>query len=131
MTLTAAIAVNRGFAKQRRMRRWGGGVLCVSAVLLMALALGAGAASAATPDVAWALQSLAGPTNFQATDTDDRYTLSLLNVGSVDSSGTITVIDTLPAGVTTSATPEGKPEEAGLFSGNRRGRARRVLATVS
>jgi hypothetical protein len=37
----------------------------------------------------------------------DRYTISLTNIGSVTSNGTVTLTDTLPAGVVTSATPFG------------------------
>ena len=114
MTLTGAIAVSPHSRIPRSIeRRWG--VLCAVAVLVVALAVSAGSASAAAPGVAWQVQSLSRPTNFQPSDsespfTEDRYTVSVLNVGSVDSSGTVTVTDTLPAGVTTSSTPHGEGE---------------------
>ncbi len=63
------------------------------------------AAQASAPGVAWSIQSVASPTNFQPLDTQDQYTLLLGNVGSQDSNGTITITDTLPPGVTTSETP--------------------------
>jgi len=82
-------------------------------MLVVVLMVGAGAvpASAATPGVRWGLQSLSRPTNFQPADTLDRYTVSLFNLGSLDSSGTVTVTDTLPTGITTSETPRAEEEE--------------------
>jgi uncharacterized repeat protein (TIGR01451 family) len=75
------------------------------ATLAAALVLGTARASAATPGVEWSINSVAQPTNFQMTDTNDQYTIVLTNVGSSDSSGTVTLTDTLPEGITTSATP--------------------------
>ncbi len=91
------------------------GALFAAAGLVAALAVSGALASAATPSVAWQLQSLSRPTHFQLADsenphTQDRYTVSALNVGSADSSGMVTVTDILPVGVTTSATPRGEGE---------------------
>ncbi|HEV3071705.1 MAG TPA: hypothetical protein VGY76_09825 [Solirubrobacteraceae bacterium] len=107
MGLTSALAVGRDCSRAARV--WT--VLCVVAVLGATLATGAARASAA-PGVAWALESLAQPTSFQPSDSDDSYTVSPSNVGGQDSAGTITLVDTLPAGVTTSGTPEIKGELA-------------------
>jgi hypothetical protein len=77
-----------------------------------AAALWAPPASAATPGVAWAVHSVASPTRFQPTDPDDLYTVLVENVGTRNSSvggspltEDVKVVDTLPAGVTTSGEP--------------------------
>jgi len=75
------------------------------AMLVTVLAISVAPAGAATPAVAWKAQMIAEPTNFQPSDSNDNYVITLTNVGSQASSGTITVVDTLPPGVTTSATP--------------------------
>jgi hypothetical protein len=85
-----------------RRRRIG---LACAAIIAALAALPAGAHASAPPGVAWNVQVVAQPTNFQSSDTDDAYTISLTNVGSQATSGTITVTDTLPPGITTSATP--------------------------
>jgi hypothetical protein len=60
----------------------------------------------------WYVNSMAQPTRFQVSDTQDEYWLTVANVGSVASSGTVTLTDELPSGVTTSATPgSNKPNE--------------------
>ncbi len=91
----------------------------IAAVAMLA-STGAPSALAAGKGVAWAIESVAQPTNFQASDKIDQYTVTISNIGAVSSSGTITVVDHLPAGVTTSATPFGNeggweclPEGAG------------------
>jgi hypothetical protein len=62
----------------------------------------------------WVVSAAAEPSGFAPTDSGpcnfeekcDRYQLLVLNVGGAASSGTVTVTDHLPAGVTTSGTPE-------------------------
>jgi hypothetical protein len=79
---------------------------------IAATALCAHPAGAATPRVAWAVHSVASPTRFQPTDPDDLYTVLVENVGTRSSSvggspltEDVKVVDTLPAGVTTSGPP--------------------------
>jgi hypothetical protein len=79
---------------------------------IAAAALWAPPANAATPQVAWAVHSVASPTRFQPTDPDDLYTVLVENVGGRSSSVGVSpltedvkVVDTLPAGVTTSGPP--------------------------
>jgi hypothetical protein len=66
------------------------------------LASGCPCASAAAPAPAWSISSVAEPTNFNSADaqgetTNDRYTVVVTNIGSVPTSGVVTVTDTLPA----------------------------------
>jgi len=95
--------------RSNRGRFW---TVLFAALLVGVLATDVASASAATPGVSWSPQSLTLPTNFEPSDrelgsyTTDGYTLSLTNLGERDSSGTITLVDTLPAGVTTLGTPE-------------------------
>jgi hypothetical protein len=101
-------------------------VTMIIAVVVMMVGSASAAASPAVgsaPSVAWAIQSVAQPTNLAAGDNArcerpipvcDQYTLSVTNVGSLDSSGTVTVTDTLPPGITTAATPTG--HEGGSWS---------------
>jgi hypothetical protein len=77
-------------------------------VVLDVSAWGDSSAMAASPGVVWSLQSLAQPTSFQSSDVRDRYILSIVNVGTRASGGSLTLTDTLPVGVTTSSTPRGQ-----------------------
>jgi hypothetical protein len=79
-------------------------VLCAVAALA-AMVIAAPSAPAAVPAAAWSLHSVQEPSSFQPSDTDDRYTLLLTNVGSIASSGPITITDTLAAGVVTAGPP--------------------------
>ncbi len=102
----------------------------ITAALVVGLVVGAGtvgsvAAAAATPSPAWLVQSVAAPTSFSAADNTnvqcetnpeppqyghcDRYTVVLTNVGTIATSGEVTVTDTLPAGVTTTYPAESLP----------------------
>jgi hypothetical protein len=74
-------------------------LLSVAALVLGVLALTAGPAIAAAPSVGWSIHSLAEPTNFNATDTADRYALTVVNIGNRSSVGKITIADKLPAGL--------------------------------
>lgn len=85
--------------------------LCATAVALAVMAVSISPAVAATPAVRWALHSIAQPTYFQASDTEDQYTLLVENVGSADAKGPVTVEDTLPAGITTSTRKPSVREE--------------------
>ena len=55
----------------------------------------------------WHIRSVAEPTVFSASDepNNDEYVVSVENIGTAPSSGTIVVTDTLPAGIATSASP--------------------------
>jgi len=73
--------------------------------LLASLALAA-SSQAATPAPAWAIQSLASPTNFKPGDESglDRYQVSVTNSGGEQTDGAtpIEIVDTLPAGLAVS-----------------------------
>jgi uncharacterized repeat protein (TIGR01451 family) len=81
----------------------------VLVVMVVLLGLMASSASAEVAGPAWAVRSVAVPTNFTQTDSEaceplqafpcDGYIVTVTNVGSVASSGTLTVMDRLPAGV--------------------------------
>jgi uncharacterized repeat protein (TIGR01451 family) len=88
-----------------RLRLLPTATLCVVAALASS-AVSASPALAAAPGVAWAVHSVAQPTRFHPGDEIDQYTLLVENVGSEDSSGPITVTDTLPSGVTVSGPPK-------------------------
>jgi uncharacterized repeat protein (TIGR01451 family) len=47
------------------------------------------------------------PSSFGAGSSTGYYTITVSNHGTVDTSGTVTVVDTLPAGITAAATPTG------------------------
>jgi uncharacterized repeat protein (TIGR01451 family) len=81
-------------------------VLPLVATVAMAMAAHTGPAAAAVPGVGWSVHVVAQPTNFQATDTNDQYSITVANDGSADSSGPVTVTDVLPAGVTTAEEPK-------------------------
>ncbi len=84
--------------------------VCVSALVLTEMVT---SARAATQSVGWSVSSTAQPTRFQESDEKDEYLLTVGNVGSIASSGTVTLRDELPPGVTTSGSPvEGKQEGA-------------------
>jgi hypothetical protein len=75
-------------------------------LLVVALVDGVSSASAdaaTVPAPAWALHVAAQPTSFQPSQSFDEYQIRLANVGGVASHGPVTLTDTLPAGVTTSA----------------------------
>jgi hypothetical protein len=76
-------------------------LLLGAALVAASLALSAASAIAEAPAVKWALHSVAQPTYFQPQDANDQYTLLVENVGSQASSGTVTITDELPPGVTT------------------------------
>jgi hypothetical protein len=89
-------------------------LLALPVLVLAIVAVGASSASAAGT-VAWALRGIPQPTRFapsddvrceQDRDHCDRYQLLPMNVGNVDSSGTITIKDKLPPGLTTAKEPE-------------------------
>ncbi len=73
----------------------------------------ADAATQATP--AWLVEPVAQPTRLQSGEADDEYEILLTNVGGAASSGTVTVTDTLPAGMTTSAQAHTEGEEEGAW----------------
>ena len=84
--------------------------LALLAVVIASLA-GVSSAQAVPPAPAWRISSVPNPTAFSASDATvgecapcDKYQLRITNVGGAPSNGTITVTDTLPAGVTTSGT---------------------------
>ncbi len=56
-------------------------------------------AAAVTPAAGWSISSLAEPTNFDASDTQDRYTLTAINMGSRSSEGEVVIKDKLAVGV--------------------------------
>jgi hypothetical protein len=78
-----------------------------------ALAFGFVPAAEAAPVTTWNVQLVPEPTHFSPSDPItcegkefcDRYQLLVTNIGDAASSGTITVTDTLPAGITTAAAP--------------------------
>jgi uncharacterized repeat protein (TIGR01451 family) len=78
------------------------GVSASSAVFAPGAAIAAG--------VAWSSQSVAQPTSFSTTGSN-RYAILITNTGSEASSGTITLTDTLPQGVTTAETPNSEVSE--------------------
>jgi uncharacterized repeat protein (TIGR01451 family) len=73
-------------------------VVSITLALVMLGALPA--AAQAEPRPAWKLSLRSNPTNFAPGATDAKYSLVATNVGGADTSGPITVTDTLPAGVT-------------------------------
>ncbi len=79
-------------------------VLVVGSLVTIVLA-NAAPSLAVTPSVGWSVTSAAQPSRFQESDGADVYFLTVANVGSVASSGTVTLKDELPPGVTTSETP--------------------------
>ena len=94
---------------------------CAIAVLTtFAVSLGVSAVVAgAAGTVAWSIRGVAEPTHFSHNDATrcethseecDRYQLLVMDVGSVPSSGSITVTDKLPPGITTAQTPESRGE---------------------
>jgi hypothetical protein len=89
----------------RKAQLW----LAAGLVLLLALAA-ANTALAATPAPSWSVKSIGLPTNFTTTETPecentsgssdcDGYFVTVTNVGSVPSSGTITIKDVVPQGM--------------------------------
>ncbi len=87
-------------------------------VTALILAFGVSSASAAGT-VAWTIRGVPEPTRFSANDATrcekshencDRYQLLTANVSDVPSSGTITVTDKLPPGITTAKSPESSEE---------------------
>jgi hypothetical protein len=79
-------------------------LLVLPIVLLALLAISATPAFAAP---IWHVVSEAQPTAFQESDGlgNDEYEVALQNIGSSESSGTVKIVDQLPAGVTTTASP--------------------------
>jgi hypothetical protein len=80
--------------------------LCVVAAALAALSVGTASSTAdAASRVAWEVETIAQPTSFGATDTEDAYAVVVTNVGSAPSSGPVTLRDRLPAGVVSAGEP--------------------------
>ncbi len=110
--------------------------LLAGAALFASGAVPAAPAQAAVPTPAWSIHPVALPSNFQPTDiqnnqgpySQDHYTLVLSNVGSRDSSGPVTITDTLPPGVTTTQTPF---SEEGNFSCTPEGEGNSVVTCTS
>ena len=89
------------------------GRLCLTVLSLCLVCLCATAS--AYGSVAWAIRSVAGPTQFSPNDSVrcekrpsfcDRYQLLPMNIGDSDSTGTIVVKDRLPSGLVTVEKPE-------------------------
>jgi hypothetical protein len=101
-----------------------------SLVVALTGVLGVGVASAVAASgegPAWSVQSVAEPTSFSPKDTArcttqpepercDYYSLTVTNVGSRPSEGQVTVVDTLPEGVTAASTPLASSESGEAFS---------------
>jgi hypothetical protein len=82
-------------------------------VLAAALVIFSALASSALAAPVWHLESEALPSAFQPTDgpNNDVYRILLQNLGDTPSRGTITIVDHLPPGVTTSEAPVSDPGE--------------------
>ncbi len=103
-------------------------LLCVVVFASLAVSLCACAGAAMAGTVGWSLRDVAVPSVFSANDAlpcreteavrkCDTYQLLVANVGDEASSGTITVTDKLPAGITTLETPlSGEGPEGGIWS---------------
>jgi hypothetical protein len=91
--------------------------------VLAASMVGVSPTLAATHAPAWSVQTIAQPTSFSAADSCenlshsfpsyrscDRYTVAITNIGTQASNGTVTVTDTLPAGLVVSYPPGGIDE---------------------
>lgn len=75
-------------------------VACVVALALTAAGVSASSAAAQAPSPTWAIDSAAAPTDFAPSASgQDSYELTVINVGEAASSGSITITDDLPAGV--------------------------------
>jgi hypothetical protein len=94
-------------------------------LMLIAGVVSASAAAAGQPSPAWAVQSAAESTSFSASQNAicestaavcDQYTLVVSNVGSRASSGLVTVLDTLPLGVTVAIAPTASAEGEEAFA---------------
>jgi hypothetical protein len=99
----------------------GASILAV-AVAAVLFAGASPALAAAAPAPAWAVRSVALPTNFSTEDTElceekdhcDSYVVTAVNVGTVASSGVIVLTDTLPAGVEVVGVAHAGEHEPGL-----------------
>jgi hypothetical protein len=119
MSAGAAISRSTGAARIATLL-----ILVLTAALTCAL--GASASASAAGTIAWSIRGVAEPTVMSNNDelvckTElkcDRYQLLVTNVGDADaSSGTITLIDHLPEGITTIGSPEGgEGPEGGLWA---------------
>lgn len=89
--------------------------LFVAVPVLAMLVFGAGSANAVPPAPAWKIVSLSVPTEFSAA-AGSEFDIRVVNVGAAAANGIITVTDTLPAGLTTQATPHSVLAEAGRDS---------------
>jgi len=85
-----------------------GSLAVLIAAGLSQMGSGTSALAAAGLRPAWTIGAVAKPTNFSVGDPEDEYGIILTNVGGVAAAGVITVTDTLPPGITTSATAKGK-----------------------
>ena len=90
---------------------------------MLATLLGASSAAGAGT-VGWTVRAVPDPTQFSPSDSAvcaseekcDRYQLLVMNAGDVASSGTVTLTDKLPGGITTLSTPA-SGEDTGALSG--------------
>jgi hypothetical protein len=106
-----------GVRKGRAMLR------AVAVLVFLVVVLVASPASAAGV-VGWTVHAVAEPSNFssnnalvcESEEKCDRYQLLVMNVGDVASSGTVTVTDKLPPGITTLGTPESGASEETQWS---------------
>jgi uncharacterized repeat protein (TIGR01451 family) len=73
--------------------------LALSTGIIVAASLGVSCAVAASSGPGWLVSSIAEPTNFYPGQTD-RYLVRVTNIGTAASTGTLTISDSLPAGVT-------------------------------
>ena len=101
------LCVMRNVSSVRYLRPTSIIAVCASALAMLVAVPGAGAV---TLGVGWSVTLATQPTRFQASDATDRYMVTVANVGSVASSGTVTLRDELPPGVTTSASPRDEIE---------------------
>jgi hypothetical protein len=89
-------------------------MLLTIAAVAGAFSLFTASASAAAPAAGWSISSVSEPTNFQSSDAGhDRYSLTVVNVGSRATNDEVTIRDTLPPGlaVTRTQLQEGGREE--------------------
>jgi hypothetical protein len=103
----------RGLLRILSLRR-----LARCALLLLALTLPAAASAdpSPAPAPALALQVSTQPTSLTPAAEGQQYEILLTNIGAAASNGTITVTDTLPAGITTAAQARGGDPEVGEWS---------------
>jgi uncharacterized repeat protein (TIGR01451 family) len=74
-------------------------IAAAAAAVLVVFVFGAASAGAASPGAGWMIDSIAVPTNFSVAQ-GGTYQVLVRNAGSAASEGTITIVDTLPPGLT-------------------------------